>query len=43
MILSLPFFSPVSSVGGRVEEAEGVTSNVKLLEEVVDATIAETV
>ena len=43
MILSLPFFSPVSSVGVRVEEAEGVISNVELLEEVVDVTIGKTV
>ena len=42
MILSLLFFSPVSSVGVRVEEAEGATRNVELLEEVVDVTSAET-
>ena len=34
---------PVSSVGGRVEEAEGVTSDVEPLEEVVDVTIGKTV
>ena len=34
---------PVSSVGSRVEEAEGVTSDVELLEEVVDLTIGKTV
>ena len=36
-------FLPVSSVGGCVEEAEGVTSDVELLEEVVDVTIGKTV
>ena len=36
-------FLPVSSVGGCVEEAEGVTSDAELLEEVVDVTIGKTV
>ena len=37
------FFSPVSSVEGRVEAVEDVTSNMELLEEVADVTIGKTV
>ena len=43
MILPLPFFAPaVSSVVGFVEEAEDVTNDVELLEEVVDDAIGKT-